>query len=279
MGILNVTPDSFSDGGRHLAAAAAIQHGLLLSAQGAAMVDVGGESTRPGASRTPAEVEMERVLPVVQALTSAGVSVSIDTTRACVAEAAVAAGARMINDVSGGLADPQMAAAVSRLDVPYVVMHWRGHSAQMQRRASYGDVVAEVRRELSARVSELVSRGVKREQIVLDPGIGFAKHAHHNWRLLESVDTLAELGHALLVGVSRKSFLASSDSDPELAASMDERDVATAAAGALLAGQVSWLRVHDVRANVLAVRVAEKLGHFGSRPGTYAAPSESVRND
>ncbi|HEU4913554.1 MAG TPA: dihydropteroate synthase [Actinomycetes bacterium] len=258
MGVVNVTPDSFSDGGTYLATDAAVAHGLELRDEGADVVDVGGESTRPGAHRVDEAEELRRVLPVVRELASAGVVVSVDTMRASVAEAALAAGASIVNDVSGGLADEAMAAVVAEAEVPYVAMHWRGHSIDMASRAVYEDVVDDVARELSARLDALTDQGVDPQRVVLDPGLGFAKVAHQSWTLLAHVDELAKLGRPLLVGASRKGFLgellAGPSGEPRAA---EERDAATAAVSALLAAQGVWgVRVHDVRATADAVRVA-----------------------
>ncbi|MCY7373869.1 MAG: dihydropteroate synthase [Spirochaetaceae bacterium] len=261
MGVVNVTPDSFSDGGAYLAPDAAVEHGLLLRDEGADIVDVGGESTRPGAGRVDADEELRRVLPVVRGLVSAGVVVSIDTMRSAVADAALEAGAGLVNDVSGGLADPDMARVVAGSDTPYVVMHWRGHSADMASRAVYDDVVADVVGELRTRVDALVGAGVDPARLVLDPGLGFAKDAGHNWSLLRHLDVLGGLGRPLLVGASRKGFLgallAGPDGDSRPA---EQRDVATAALSALLAADEVWgLRVHAVRPTVDALRVADAL--------------------
>jgi dihydropteroate synthase len=258
MGVVNVTPDSFSDGGDFLDPGAAIAHGLELVRDGADIVDIGGESTRPGAERVPADVECRRVLPVVQALASSGAVVSIDTMRAETAAAALQAGAALVNDVSGGLADPEMARVVARAGAPYVAMHWRGHSAAMQQRAVYDDVVADVVRELRARLDALVAAGLDPEQIVLDPGLGFAKNADHNWALLARLDALQQLGRPLLVGASRKGFLgrllADGSGEPR---PPDRRDAATAAISALAAEAGAWaVRVHEVPASRDAVRVA-----------------------
>jgi dihydropteroate synthase len=253
MGVLNVTPDSFSDGGDHADPDAAVAHGRLLAAQGADLVDVGGESTRPGAERVPVAEELDRVLPVIAALSGAGVACSVDTTRAEVATQAVAAGAVLVNDVSGGMADPEMLAAVAGLRTPYVVMHWRGPSAGMQANAHYTDVVSEVCPELRARVESARAAGV--EELVVDPGLGFAKNAEHNWALLRELPRLAELG-PVLVGASRKRFLGEllGDRPPK------ERDDATTAITALVAQQGGWgVRVHDVRPSADAVRVVQRL--------------------
>lgn len=258
MGILNVTPDSFSDGGRYLDRSHAIAHGVAMRDAGADLVDVGGESTRPGAQRIDAETERDRVLPVVQELVEAGVRVSVDTTRSTVALACVEAGAVMINDVSGGLADPRMAAVAAETRVPWVLMHWRGHSDTMQQLAAYSDVVGEVRAELVARADQAVMAGVDPGRIVLDPGLGFAKTAAHNWALLRRLDVLIALGFPVLVGASRKRFLG------DLLASADGtlrrpagRDAATAAVSAISANAGAWgVRVHDVESTVDAVAVS-----------------------
>jgi dihydropteroate synthase len=258
MGIVNVTPDSFSDGGLHLAARRAIEHGLALAAAGADVVDVGGESTRPGACRVPPGVELARTLPVVRELArGAGLTVSIDTTRASVAHASLAAGAAVVNDVSGGLADPEMAACVAAAKVPFVAMHWRAPSQTMRHHAVYTDVVADVVAELRVRADALCAAGVAEERIILDPGLGFAKTAEHNWQLLRHLDDLLALGHPVLVGASRKSFLgdvlADADGNPSPAA----RDCATVAVSALAAAAGAYcVRVHDVPSTLDAVRVA-----------------------
>jgi dihydropteroate synthase len=202
MGVLNVTPDSFSDGGCFSDPATAIEHGLAMHAAGSDYVDVGGESTRPGADRVDAREECARVVPVIRELSAAGVRTSVDTTRAEVAEAALAAGAELVNDVSGGLADKNMADLVAEAGVPWVLMHWRGHSREMYAAAQYGDVVTEVCAELTARVEDVVAAGVAPEQLVLDPGLGFAKRAEHNWALLAGLDRLTALGLPVLAGCS-----------------------------------------------------------------------------
>ncbi|MGH3887274.1 MAG: dihydropteroate synthase [Pseudonocardiaceae bacterium] len=264
MGVLNVTPDSFSDGGRYLDRDDAVAHGLALRARGADLVDVGGESTRPGAHRVEAGTEIARVVPVLRELVAHGVPCSVDTTRAVVAEAALEAGAIMVNDVSGGLADPAMAPAMARCRVPWVLMHWRGHSDRMDELASYSDVVAEVRAELVARVDAAVLAGVDPGALVLDPGLGFAKTAAHNWALLGNLDVLTDLGFPVLVGPSRKRFLgillAGADG---VARRADDRDAATAAVSALAAAAGVWgVRVHDAAASrdAIAVAAAWQLG-------------------
>jgi dihydropteroate synthase len=267
MAVVNVTPDSFSDGGQWYGTDAAIAHGLELAAQGADIVDVGGESTRPGAQRIDEDEELRRVGPVVTELVRAGLPVSIDTMRARVAEFALNAGAQLVNDVSGGLADPDMPRLVAAAGVSYVVVHWRGHSREMYSRAVYADVLTEVRDELARRVDAVVHAGVNPGCVVLDPGLGFGKRPEHNWPLLRhltELSRLAELGplagtsFPVLVGASRKGFLgrllAASDGTP---ASFADRDEATVAVTALAAAAGAWcVRVHQVPPNADAVRVA-----------------------
>ncbi|MGW4804030.1 dihydropteroate synthase [Kitasatospora sp. NPDC004272] len=258
MGVVNVTPDSFSDGGMWLDPAKAVAHGLDLVARGADLVDVGGESTRPGAVRVTEAEELRRVVPVVTELARAGVVVSVDTMRAAVAAAAVAAGARVVNDVSGGLADPDMARVVAETGAPFVVMHWRGQSADMDALAVYDDVVADVVRELTTRVEELLAAGVKEEQLILDPGLGFAKTGAHNWALLGRLDALTALGRPVLVAASRKRFLGTLLANPETGELRParQRDDATAAVSVLSAKAGAWaVRVHDVSGTADAVRV------------------------
>lgn len=261
VGVVNVTPDSFSDGGEWLDPDEAIVHGLELLAEGADLVDVGGESTRPGAVRPTQEVELARVIPVIQALSAAGGIVSVDTMRSEVAEQAVAAGARAINDVSGGLADPRMLATVARLEVPYVCMHWRGHSADMQSRAVYADLAAEVTAELSKQIEQVLAAGIRRDRLILDPGFGFAKTGEHNWELLNHLDDLDALGYPILYGLSRKTFLgtllATPDGRPRPAR---ERDDASLALTTLLAQRRVWaVRVHRVRSTCDAIAVVERM--------------------
>jgi len=261
MGVLNVTPDSFSDGGRFAGLAEAVAHGMQMHADGADLVDVGGESTRPGAARVEAEEECRRVLPVVRELAAAGVTVSIDTTRAAVAQAAIEAGAVLVNDVSGGLADPAMAAAVAAAGVPLVLMHWRGHSREMDRLATYDDVVAEVVAELRQRVASAVRAGVPEGLLLIDPGLGFAKTAAHNWTLLAHLDRLIEIGPPVLVGASRKGFLGAVLADPAGSPRpVEERDTATVAATAVAALAGAWgVRVHQIGPNVDAVRTVAAI--------------------
>lgn len=261
MGVVNVTPDSFSDGGEYFVAESAVRHGLDLLTAGVDLIDVGGESTRPGAQRVTADEERRRVLPVITELAAAGAIVSVDTMRAEVAEQALAAGARVVNDVSGGLADPAMLPLVAASRVPYVLMHWRGHSADMASRAHYADVVGEVVAELRQRLDAAVEAGVDPERVILDPGLGFAKNRRHNWELLAHLDALVGLGRPVLVAASRKTFLgrllAGPDGTPRPTA---DRDAATTALTALVAAAGAWgVRVHDAAASYDAVRVAKML--------------------
>jgi dihydropteroate synthase len=266
MGVVNATPDSFSDGGSWLEPGAATARGVSLAAAGADIVDVGGESTRPGARRIPAEEELRRVMPVVTGLVEAGVCVSVDTMRAEVASRALGAGARMVNDVSGGLADPEMVGVVAAAGVPYVINHWRGHSADMYGKAVYDDVVADVRAELSLRVHDVIAEGVDPRQIIVDPGLGFAKQAEHNWALIASLAQIPFLGGAgspypLLFAASRKRFigrlLAGPDGEPRPFTGSDD---ATVALTALAAAAGAWcVRVHEVPANADAVRVVARV--------------------
>ncbi|WP_414941936.1 dihydropteroate synthase [Amycolatopsis sp. cmx-11-51] len=258
LGVLNVTPDSFSDGGRYLGVEQALEHAHEMWSCGADLIDVGGESTRPGASRVDADTEISRIMPVIRSLAADGVAMSVDTTRAEVALAAVDAGASVINDVSGGLADPNMAKVAAETGVPWVLMHWRGHSKDMNALATYADVVTEVRSELLSRVDEAVTAGVEQSAIVLDPGLGFAKNAEHDWALLNGLDSLLSLGFPVLVGASRKRFLgrllSGKDGTP---APPDGRENATAAVSALAAAAGAWgVRVHEVGASIDAVTVA-----------------------
>jgi dihydropteroate synthase len=252
MGVLNVTPDSFSDGGRYLDRDHAIAHGVALWDRGADLVDVGGESTRPGASRVDAETEIARVVPVITELTAAGVVVSVDTTRARVADAALAAGATVINDVSGGLSDPDMVAVAAGAGVPWILMHWRGHSQRMQELARYDDVVKDVLRELLERVDAAVRAGVDESCLVIDPGLGFAKTGQHNWALLAALDTFVETGRPVLVAASRKSFLGTLLADADgTARPVGEREHATTALTAYCALRGAWgVRVHEVAPSV-----------------------------
>ncbi|GLV74902.1 dihydropteroate synthase [Streptomyces hygroscopicus] len=261
MGVVNVTPDSFSDGGQWFDTELAVKHGLDLVTAGADLVDVGGESTRPGSARVDEAEELRRVIPVVRELAAAGVVISVDTMRAAVAERAVEAGARLVNDVSGGAADPAMVPMVAAAGVPFVVMHWRGQSIDMNNRAVYADVVGEVVAELRTRLEQAVAGGIAPERIVVDPGLGFAKDAGHDLTLLAHLSAVRELGRPLLVAASRKRFLgrvlAGADGAPPPAR---ERDAATAAVSAIAAREGAWaVRVHEVRASADAVRVARAI--------------------
>ncbi len=254
LGVLNVTPDSFSDGGRWLDRAAAVRHAEGMVARGADLIDVGGESTRPGAPRVAISEEQRRVLPVVRELVDRGIRVSIDTMNADTAAAAVAAGAEIVNDVSGGRADPEMDDVVRETGTRFVVMHWRGHSESMNELARYRDVVGEVVREIEYRVAELIVKGVSPERLIVDPGLGFAKNGDHNWRLLAHLDRLQRLGLPVLIGASRKRFIG------ELlpaGAQVGERDFASAVIAALAAHEGVWgVRVHDVSGTRAALDVA-----------------------
>lgn len=267
MGVLNVTPDSFSDGGRYLNLNSALAHAHQMWARGADIIDVGGESTRPGASRVDAQTETARVWPVIKTLASEGVRLSVDTTRASVAATALEAGALVINDVSGGLADPDMARVAAESGAPWVLMHWRGHSKDMNALATYEDVVAEVRSELTSRVDAALSAGVSESAIVLDPGLGFAKNAEHDWALLNGLDSLLQLGFPVLIGASRKRFLGRLLSDVEGESRPARgREDATAAISALAAAAGAWgVRVHEVGASLDAVMVASAWARGGQR--------------
>jgi dihydropteroate synthase len=247
MGILNVTPDSFADGGQHYEASLAIAHGLEMIEDGVDIIDVGGESTRPGADRVTEEEEQARVIPVIRELANKGVVISIDTMRASTAKLAVEAGATIVNDVSGGAADPDMFSTVAELGCKYTLMHWRGHSKDMNEKAIYGDVVADVIAEVTVQLDKALAAGVKRENIILDPGIGFAKDAQHNWEVLNRIDEFVALGYPVLIGHSRKRFLGGDHPD--------EREEATVEVTQSLVGTGIWaVRVHGVKANVEVAR-------------------------
>ena len=261
IGVVNVTPDSFSDGGEWFDPAAAIAHGLDLLAEGADIIDVGGESTRPGAARPEVAEELRRVLPVIRELAAGGACVSTDTMRAAVAAPAIAAGARLVNDVSGGRADNRMLQMVAEAGVPYICMHWRGHSDDMQSKASYADVVAEVIAELRTQLDEADRAGVAADKVIIDPGFGFAKTGEHNWQLLQRLGEFDVLSRPMLTGVSRKAFLgrllADSEGSPRPA---KQRDDATTALTTVLALRGVWgVRVHSVRASRDAIAVAQRL--------------------
>ena len=242
MGILNVTPDSFADGGRHNDFEAAVHHGHEMLAEGVDIIDIGGESTKPGVERVSEEEELARVIPVIKELAKTGVRISVDTMRASTARAAIKAGAQIINDVSGGLADPEMLPTAAQLGVPYIAMHWRGHSKDMNSRAVYGDVVKDVIAELQERVNAALDAGITKGNLILDPGIGFAKEAHHNWEIIDSIDQFVALGYPVLVGGSRKRFLGGDNPD--------EREAATIELTKRLSTSGIWgVRVHSVKAH------------------------------
>ncbi|NNC12074.1 dihydropteroate synthase [Planctomonas sp. JC2975] len=266
MGVLNVTPDSFSDGGRWASTDAAIAHGLELAAQGAHIVDVGGESTRPGAERVPVPAELERVLPVVRELAGRGIRVSIDTMNSETARAAVDAGAQLVNDVSGGLADPAMGPLVADRGVDYVVMHWRGHSRTMNDLAHYTDAAREIREELFRRVDALEADGVAPERIIVDPGLGFAKTSDHNWDVLRHLRDFETAGLPVLLGASRKRFLSDLMWD---GATPQDRDLPSAVVAALAAREGVWgVRVHDVVSTRIALDVVRHWDGGSAAMGT-----------
>jgi dihydropteroate synthase len=240
MGILNVTPDSFADGGRHNEFDAAVSRGLEMIVEGVDIIDIGGESTRPGADRVSEEEEIARTIPVITELAKHGVTISIDTMRASTAEAAIKAGASIINDVSGGLSDSKMLQTASRLKVPYIAMHWRGQSKDMNSKAIYGDVVNDVIAELNERIEAALDAGITKDKLIIDPGIGFAKDAEHNWAIIDSIDRFVALGYPVLVGASRKRFLGGD--------SPDEREAATIELSKRLGTTGVWaVRVHSVK--------------------------------
>jgi dihydropteroate synthase len=276
MGVVNVTPDSFSDGGQHATTDAAIAHGRMLQAQGADVLDIGGESTRPGATRPLVTEELGRVVPVIRALASEGIAVSVDTMRHEVAQAALDAGAVLVNDVSGGLADPRILAVVAEHGAAYVAMHWRAHSEVMQQLASYDDVLVEVRDELAQRLEDAVEAGVDPARLIVDPGLGFAKTADHNWELLGRLPELAPLGVPILVGSSRKSFLGSLLAGPDgTPRPVQDREDANVALTTIAAIQGVWaVRVHEVPASLDAIKVVTRW-RMDSRSGD-GRPAGSV---
>ena len=243
MGILNLTPDSFADGGRHNSFDAGVARGLEMIAEGVDIIDIGGESTRPGADRISAEEEQARVMPVIAELSKHGVKISIDTMRADTAEKAVQAGAAIINDVSGGLSDPAMFATVKKLGVPYILMHWRGESKEMNSRAIYTDVVNDVISEINSQVDAALDAGISKSQLIIDPGLGFAKDAEHNWEILRNLKQFTSMGYPVLIGASRKRFLGGDNPD--------EREAATIELTKTLVPQGIWgVRVHSVKPHV-----------------------------
>lgn len=262
MGVLNVTPDSFSDGGDFIRLEAALDHARVLQIAGADIIDIGGESTRPGAKRVTLAEEQARVLPVIEAIVAElGAKVSIDTMNAETARLAVAAGASIINDVSGGLADPGMFQVAADTGATIIISHWRGFSDQMDTLATYDDVAAEVAAELKARVHAALEAGIRQSQIVIDPGLGFAKDMQQNWKLVARLDKLEELGYPILVGASRKRFIAGViEPDEPTEVSNERRDLATAVLTALLLQRKIWgVRVHNVLATTDAIRVVAAL--------------------
>ncbi|HET8605364.1 MAG TPA: dihydropteroate synthase [Marmoricola sp.] len=260
MGVVNVTPDSFSDGGRYHDTEAAVRHGFDLRREGADLLDVGGESTRPGATRPLVAEELDRVVPVIRALAAEGIPVSVDTMRSEVAAAALEAGAVLVNDVSGGLADPEILPVVAAAGAAYVVMHWRAHAQQMKRHANYEDVVNEVVTELRARIEAALDAGIDAARLVVDPGLGFAKTADHNWELLRRLVELDRLGLPILVGSSRKSFLGTLLADEAgRPRHVLDREGANVALTTIAAIQGVWgVRVHEVQASVDAVAVVDR---------------------
>jgi dihydropteroate synthase len=247
MGILNVTPDSFADGGKHFTFEHAVQRGLEMIEEGVDIIDVGGESTRPGAERVSEEEEERRVIPVIQELAGKGVDISIDTMRASIARKAIEAGAVIVNDVSGGAADPEMFSTVAQLGCKYTLMHWRGHSKDMNEQARYNDVMQEVITEVTFQLDKALAAGIKRENIILDPGLGFAKDAEHNWEILKRIDEFVALGYPVLIGHSRKRFIGGE--------TPDDREEGTLAISESLIGRGIWaVRVHNVKSHAKLVK-------------------------
>lgn len=276
MGVLNVTPDSFSDGGRYFDHDAAIAHGFELLRSGADIIDVGGESTRPGSVRVDEAEELRRVVPVIRELASAGAVISVDTMRAKVAEASLDVGAHIINDVSAGLSDPTMLAVAAETAAPVVLMHWRGYLDRASASFHYDDVVTEVISELKTRIDEAITVGVKPENIILDPGLGFSKNAEHNWQILGALDEFANLDHRLLVAASRKRFISTllSPEDPKLAEESG-KDQATAAISALSARAGAWaVRVHEPATSAIAVKVIDAVNSHAPTPAPSAPAGE-----
>jgi dihydropteroate synthase len=240
MGILNITPDSFADGGKYNDFESAIRRGQEMIAEGVDIIDIGGESTKPGVERITLDEELDRVIPVIRELSQLGIKISIDTMRSEVARKAIDAGASIINDVSGGLADPEMLTTAASLELPYIAMHWRGHSKDMNSQAVYKDVVSEVIEELQDRITASLDAGIKKDNLIIDPGIGFAKDADHNWTIIDSISTFVDLGYPVLVGASRKRFLGGDN--PDL------REAATIALTQRLSTTGIWaIRVHSVK--------------------------------
>ena len=276
MGVLNVTPDSFSDGNQYNSVESAVDHAKLLVLAGAQIIDIGGESTRPGAERVSLEEEQSRVVPVIKAIAelNLGAAISIDTMNAETAELAIAAGANIINDVSGGLADEAMLGVAAKHDVVIILSHWRGHSDIMNTMASYQNVAEEVATELQARVDAAIASGVSRDKIVVDPGLGFAKDMKQNWQLVARLDEIEKLGLPILVGASRKRFIAGAlDEEEPNSVSHERRDVATAVLTALLMQRKLWgVRVHNVISTVDAISIVSAL-HEGSNDAGNSSPN------
>ena len=248
MGILNITPDSFADGGRYNSFNKAVHHAREMITEGVDIIDIGGESTRPGADRVSEAEELDRVIPVITELAKDGVQLSIDTMRASTARAAIAAGAQIINDVSGGLADPEMLITAAELKTPYIAMHWRGQSKEMNSMATYGDVVREVIAELQGRIAAALDAGISHDKLIIDPGIGFAKDAHHNWEIIDHIEEFVELGFPVLIGASRKRFLGGD--------TPDEREAASIALTKRLSTTGIWgVRVHSVKPHKDAISI------------------------
>jgi len=260
MGVLNVTPDSFSDGGRFNDAQIATNHALQMIVDGADIIDIGGESTRPGSERISVQEELDRVLPVITALVDSGAVMSIDTMRAEVARAAIDAGACMVNDVSGGKSDPEMLDYVATLDTPYILMHWRGPSNIMNTLTDYADVVADVTAEINQQVDVAIAAGIARERIAIDPGIGFAKTVDQNWPILKHLGVLEDLGLPILMGASRKKFLGELLAKDGIVRDSDDRESATTAISTLMAARGLWaVRVHDVKSSSDAISVVDRI--------------------
>lgn len=280
MGVVNVTSDSFSDGGRYLDPAVAVAHGVRLYEAGADIIDVGGESTRPGAVRIDPETEAQRVVPVIRGLVEAGVPTSVDTMRASVAAAAIDAGVSVVNDVSGGRADAEMVKVVAAAEIPWILMHWRANADHRHIGPAdhYDDVVREVLAELSSQVDLAMAAGVHPSRLVLDPGLGFAKNAEHNWALLGALPELTAQGLPILVGASRKRFLGSLLGDESGPRPPDGREVATATISALAAQHGAWgVRVHDVRSSLDAIAVADAWRRAAESAERRAAESVERR--
>ena len=259
VGVLNVTPDSFSDGGKFLNKEIAIKQAKKLIADGADLIDIGGESTRPGANQISIDEEIQRVIPVIEELKKENILISIDTMKHEVALAGVNAGAIIVNDVSGGLADEKMFETVANLNVPYVLMHWRGHSKNMDDLAKYDNVTQEVISELNSQINKALDKGIKKEKIVLDPGLGFAKNPEHNWQILKEIKQLTDLGFPIYIGASRKRFLAPFSLNKDTS-NIEDRDLATSVITTYSAINNAWaVRVHDAKSNSIAVRLVNQL--------------------